>query len=214
MARIALDPPWTLSYRIGRWCIRRQFGAWLAPFRAHSHNIPVAQAFGKLEQSAARWKKLDLRIRERADMTAAVKIGCPWCMDFGYWMLHGHGIPHEKIEAVPYWRDSEVFSPLKCLVMEYAEPMTTPPPTVDDELVQRLRAHPDAAQLVELTAIICLEHVRSRVNSAVGLTDQGFKDRCAMVGPARDAHGPASCRGHVSPRDGAPPLKPPLDQHG
>jgi hypothetical protein len=43
-------------------------------------------------------------------MTAAVKIGCPWCMDFGYWMLHGHGIPREKIEAVPYWRDSEVFS--------------------------------------------------------------------------------------------------------
>ena len=154
MARIALDPPRTLSYRIDRWCIRRQFGAWLAPFRVHSHNIPVAQAFGKLAQSAARWKKLDLRIRDRADMTAAVKIGCPWCMDFGDWMLHGHGIPREKIEAVPYWRDSEVFSPLKCLVMEYAEPMTTPPPTVDDELVQRLRAHPDAAQLVEAMVLL------------------------------------------------------------
>ena len=31
MARIALYPPRTLSYRIGRWCIRRQFGALLAP---------------------------------------------------------------------------------------------------------------------------------------------------------------------------------------
>ena len=72
MARIALDPPRTLSYRIDRWCIRRQFGAWLAPFRAHRHNIPVAQAFGKLEQSAARWKKLDLRSGERANLTAAV----------------------------------------------------------------------------------------------------------------------------------------------
>jgi hypothetical protein len=98
--------------------------------------------------------------------------------------------------------------------MEYAEAMTATPPTVDDELVQRLRTHLDAAQLVELTAIICLEHVRSRFNSAVGLTDQGFKDRCAMVGPARDAHGPASCRGHVPPRDGTLPLKPPPDQHG
>jgi alkylhydroperoxidase family enzyme len=110
MAHIALDPPRTLSYRIGVWFMRRQCSALLDPFRAHGHNIPVAQAFGKLAQSAARWKKLDLRLRDRADMTAAVKIGCPWCMDFGYWMLHGHGIPREKIEAVPYWRDSEVFS--------------------------------------------------------------------------------------------------------
>ncbi len=36
---------------------------------------------------------------------AAVKIGCPWCMDFGYRVLHGHGMPREKIEAVPQWRN-------------------------------------------------------------------------------------------------------------
>ena len=64
--------------------------------------------------------------------------------------------------------------------MEYAEAMTATPPTVDDELVKRLRAHLDEAQLVELTAIICLENVRSRFNSAIGLTSQGFKDRCEI----------------------------------
>jgi len=46
------------------------------------------------------------------------------------------------------------------------------PPTVDDELVKRLRAYLDEARLVELTAIICLENVRSRFNSAVWLTGQ------------------------------------------
>src|SRR5262245_32104077 len=92
--------------------------------------------------------------------------------------------------------------------------MTATPPTVDDELVKRLRAHLDAAHLVEFTAIICLEHVRSRFNLAFGLTGQEFKDHCTMLGSVRDAHGPASCRGHVPPRDGAPPLKPPRDQHG
>ena len=74
-------------------------------------------------------------------------------MDFGYWMLDGYGIPREKIEAVQRSRDSEVFSPLERLVMEYAEAMTATPPTVDDELVKRLRAHLDEAQLVELTAM-------------------------------------------------------------
>ena len=38
----------------------------------------------------------------------------------------------------------------------------------------------DEAQLVELTAIICLENVRSRFNSAIGLPRQGFKERCEV----------------------------------
>ncbi len=180
MARISLDPPRTLSYRIGEWFIRRQFGAVLDPFRAMGHNMPVAQAYGKLEQSATRWKKLDMKVRDLADMAAAVKIGCPWCMDFGYWIMHGRGIPREKIEAVPHWRESNVFSPLERMVMEYAEAMTETPPIVDDELVKKLRVHLDEAQLVELTAIVCLENVRSRFNSAVGLTRQGFKERCEI----------------------------------
>ncbi len=101
-------------------------------------------------------------------------------MDFGYWILHGNGIAQQKLEALPNWRNSRLFAPLERLVMEYAEAMTETPPTVDDELVKKLRVHLDEAQLVELTAVICLENVRSRFNSAVGLTPQGFKDRCEV----------------------------------
>jgi alkylhydroperoxidase family enzyme len=46
--------------------------------------------------------------------------------------------------------------------------------------VEALREHLDEPQLVELTAIVCLENVRSRFNAAVGLTRQGFKDRCEV----------------------------------
>ncbi len=140
--------------------------------------MPVAQAFGRLEKSAATWRSLDPKIRDLADLATAAKIGCPWCMDFGFWILHTHGFPREKIEAMPRWRDGRVFTSLERLVIEYAEAMTETPPTVDDELVKRLRAHFDEAQLVELTAIVCLENVRSRFNSAVGLPRQGFKERC------------------------------------
>jgi alkylhydroperoxidase family enzyme len=51
--------------------------------------------------------------------------------------------------------------------------------------VKRLLEHLDEAQLVELTMIICLENVRSRFNSAIGLTPQGFKDQCEV--PPRKA---------------------------
>jgi hypothetical protein len=62
--------------------------------------------------------------------------------------------------------------------MEYAEALTATPPTVDDELVRRLRSHLSEAQFVELTAIICLENLRSRRNIAFGVTSQGFRARC------------------------------------
>ena len=180
MSRISLDPPRTWSYRIGEWFLKRRFGQVLDPFRAQGHNMPVATAFAKLEQGAVKWRSLDPRIKDLADLAAATRIGCPWCMDFGYWVLHGHGIQRAKIEAVPEWRTSLLFDPLERLVMEYAEALTETPPVVDDDLVQRLRTHLDEAQFVELTAIICLENVRSRFNSAVGLTQQGFKDRCEL----------------------------------
>ncbi len=180
MARISLDPPRTLSYRIAEWFIRRLFGEMLEPFRAMGHHQQVATAYSQLEQRVPRWRRVDVTIKDLADMAAAAKIGCPWCMDFGYWVMHGHGIPRDKIEAVPHWRDSALFEPLERLVMDYAEAMTETPPTVDDQLVKSLREHLDEAQLVELTMIICLENVRSRFNSAIGLTPQGFKDRCEV----------------------------------
>jgi alkylhydroperoxidase family enzyme len=189
MARISLDPPQTLSYRIAQWFIRRNFGEVLDPFRAMAHNMPVARAYRQLEQRVPRWRRLDVKIKDLAELAAAAKIGCSWCMDFGYWVMHGHGIPREKIEAVPRWRESDLFDPLERLVMEYAEAMTETPPTVDDELVKRLREHLDKGRLIELTMIIGVENVRSRFNSAVGLTGQGFKDRCEVRAAAQSSKG-------------------------
>ena len=188
MERISLAPSRTLSYRVVEWFIRRQFGVMLDPVRATGHNMPVMQAFGALEQRAAKWNKLDVKIRDLADMAAAAKIGCSWCLDFGYWMMHTHGIPREKIEAVPQWRNSKVFEPLERLAMEYAEALTDTPPTVDDQLVSRLRSHLNEAQFVELTAIICLENLRSRRNIGFGVTSQGFKARCDFAQPSERAN--------------------------
>jgi alkylhydroperoxidase family enzyme len=61
--------------------------------------------------------------------------------------------------------------------------MTATPPEVTDEMVAGLREQLTDAQLVELTEIISLENLRSRTNSALGLTSQGFKDHCEV--PAR-----------------------------
>ena len=61
-----------------------------------------------------------------------------------------------------------------------AEAVSTTPPTVTDAMVADLRDRLDDAALVELTMMIAVENQRSRFNSALGLTSQGFKDRCEI----------------------------------
>jgi alkylhydroperoxidase family enzyme len=182
MARISLEPPKTLSYRIATRFARRRYGVMLDPGAAVGHNMPVARSYAIFELGVERWKKLDHGLKDMAVMAAAATIGCAWCLDFGYWeSTMNHKVPAEKIRAVPQWRDSDVFTELERLVLEYAEAMTATPPEVTDDLVERLGRHLSEAQLVELTAIVAVENLRSRINSALGLTAQGFKDRCEIA---------------------------------
>jgi alkylhydroperoxidase family enzyme len=183
MARISLHPPRTLSYRLASWFSRRRYGAVLEPAAALAHNLRVGWSYGLFELQVERWKRLDPGLKDLAVMAAAAGIGCSWCMDFGYWdSTTRHDAMAEKIRAIPDWQDSEVFTELERLVMLYGESMTMTPPLVTDDLVARLREHLDEAQLVELTAIIAVENMRSRLNSALGLTAQGFRDRSEAAG--------------------------------
>jgi alkylhydroperoxidase family enzyme len=68
--------------------------------------------------------------------------------------------------------------------------MTATPPTVTDDLAEDLASRLGEPAFVELTMMVALENLRSRVNSAAGLTSQGFSDACAVRpqaagGPAR-----------------------------
>ena len=181
MARISLDPPKTLSYRISTQFTRRRYGVTPDPVAAMGHNMKVGRSYAFFELGVERWRALDRGLKDLAVMAAAASIGCAWCMDFGYWeATMNHKVPAEKIRAVPNWRDSDVFTELERLVLEYAEAMTETPPSVTDEMVARLTTHLSEAELVELTAIVAVENLRSRINSALGLTAQGFKDRCEV----------------------------------
>ena len=133
-----------------------------------------------LEGSAARWKTLDPGLKALAVMVVSARIGCSWCMDFGYWEFHHQGVDPAKLRDVPGWRDSDVYSELERAVMDYAEAMTATPPEVTDEQVSRLRQDLTDEQLVELTALASLENFRSRTNAALGLTSQGFKEFCEL----------------------------------
>ena len=181
MARISLDPPRSLFYRVVEWYCMRKFGAVPDPARALAHNTPVLRAELRFERAVAKFRKLDRMLKELAVRASAARIGCSWCMDFGYWEGHRLGIAAEKLRAVPSWREHrELFSELELAVMEYAEAMCETEPAVPDELAAMLLARLGESAFVELTVMVGIENLRSRVNSALGLRSQGFADRCEI----------------------------------
>ncbi|WKU47889.1 carboxymuconolactone decarboxylase family protein [Streptomyces sp. VNUA116] len=187
MARISLTPDRTPLIRIMEWYSRRTYGKVLEPLMALAHNRRVLLTTSRFELSVGRWKKLDPQLKALAEMASAAAIGCTWCMDFGYWLSRGHGLPHEKLQDVPVWRESRAYAPLERDVMAYAEAMTATPPTVEDDLAERLRQRLGDAAFVELTSMIAVENLRSRTNAALGLHSQGFKDSCDIPGAAPGA---------------------------
>jgi alkylhydroperoxidase family enzyme len=182
MARIPLDTSTkSVAARLVAWYSRRRLGRVADPAAAWSHHRAVLLALIRLELRVQRgWHRLEPTLQAVAVTAAAARIGCSWCLDFGYWEFHHRGVDARKLEDVPRWRTSTAYTDLERLVLEYAEAMTETPPTVDDTLVARLREQLDDAQIVELTTLVALENMRSRTNAALGLTSQGFKAECEL----------------------------------
>ncbi|MFC7885384.1 carboxymuconolactone decarboxylase family protein [Streptomyces sp. NPDC057376] len=182
MARVSLTPPRTIFFRVMEWYSRRTYGKVLDPGKALAHNPRVLWGYLRFEQSVAKWNRLDSDLKALSVMASAASIGCSWCMDFGYWENAERGMDRRKLHDVPVWRDSDVYTPLERDVMEYAEAMTATPPTVGDELAARLRTALGEPAFVELTAMVAVENLRSRINAALDLTSQGFRDSCEVPG--------------------------------
>jgi AhpD family alkylhydroperoxidase len=179
-ARVPLHEGTGLLDRAVQWYSRRTYGDVLDNGLALLHNKRVLWSVLRFEQRVARWNRLDPGLRTLAEMATASRIGCSWCMDFGWYAAHSQGLDTSKLGEVPRWRESEAFTEQERRVLEYAEAMTATPPEVTDELAEALRRDLGDGAFVELTMIIAVENERSRFNSALGLTSQGFKDRCEL----------------------------------
>lgn len=179
-ARVPLDPPTGRLARLVDRLVARRFGGPADPLRAMWHNPRVLRADLALEAGVSRFRTLPPHLGKLAEMTAAVRIECGWCMDFGYFLAHAQGMEPAKLEQVPTWRTSDAFTPIERRVMAFAEAATATPPEVTDEMTQALRADLGDAGLVELTMLVAVENLRSRFNSTLGLSSQGFSESCRV----------------------------------
>ena len=163
----------------------------IAPLRLYAHLPSVLRAYAGLERATAGTHRLDRRHRALAELKAAAMTGCSYCIDLGSEVARRWGLTDEELRALSGYRTSPCFDELDRLVLAYAEAMSRTPVEPTDDLVERLRERLDEAQLVELTHVIALEHLRSRFNLALGVESAGFSGGrvCALPEGATAASG-------------------------
>jgi AhpD family alkylhydroperoxidase len=163
---------------------KRMYGRPMDPTRVVAHHPRLLFGYGMVATALDRSKAVDEHLKHLAMLRTAQLVGCEWCLDFGSYLAQRSGLGEAKLRELSNWRDSALFEPLECLVLEYAEAMTRTPVEVSDELFAQLREHFDERQMVELTMAIAMENLYSRSNWAFGLEGEGFSEGMYCVRPA------------------------------
>jgi alkylhydroperoxidase family enzyme len=168
-----------VMYRVAK----RRYGQVPEPFAvaAHHRKLMIAGAVHETMIDRAS-KTLPVSVRELAVFWTARKIGCSWCVDFGSMLQRLDGLDIQRLKDIDNYATSTAFTDDERAAIAYADAMTTDPHTVTDEQVADLRARFGDAGVFELTYQIGVENMRARMNSALGITEQGFNsgDACRI----------------------------------
>jgi AhpD family alkylhydroperoxidase len=162
---------------------KRRFGEVPMPFAVYAHHpgLMLANAVHEgMLQSAS--KALPTSVRELAVYWTARTVGCSWCVDFGAMLIRLDGLDVERLKDIDHYATSPLFTDDERAGIAYADAITTDPHTVSDEQVADLRNRFGDKGVMELTYQIGVENMRARMNTALGITEQGFSsgDACRV----------------------------------
>jgi AhpD family alkylhydroperoxidase len=168
-----------LMYRYAK----RRFGEVPVPFAVGAHHMPLLVANAVHETLLERGsKQLPAAIRELAVYWTARTVGCSWCVDFGAMLIRLDGLDTERLKHIDEYASSPLFTDDERAAITYADAVTGDPHLVTDEQVADLRRRFGDAGVMELTYQIGIENMRARMNTALGITEQGFSsgDACRI----------------------------------
>ncbi|MDJ0393789.1 carboxymuconolactone decarboxylase family protein [Rhodococcus sp. G-MC3] len=157
------------------------------PFAVFAHHPKLF--FASLTQELAVGKastRLPVSVRELAVYRVAWTLGCAWCVDFGTMMQRLDGLDIDRLREIGAYATSPKYTDAERAAITYADAMTGTPSTATDEQVVDLEARFGRAGVVELTYQIGLENMRARINSSLGITEQGFSSGDACRVPWQD----------------------------
>jgi len=167
------------AHPLVRWAYgasRRDLGRDVDPVGVYAYAPRLLVGYGAFEKATAKERRVEERFKALAETKAAAIVNCEFCCDIASSIARDAGITEAQLLALGRYRESDQFSELEKLVLDYATAISRTPARVSDPLFAALREHFDERQLVELTNVIALENMRARFNSAFDMTPAGFSE--------------------------------------
>ena len=174
--------------KLSYWYAKRRYGQVPEPFAVAANHRKLFVAYTIAETAAEKASTvLPANVRDLAVYRVAWTIGCSWCVDFGTMLARLDGLDINQLKEIGDYTTSPVYTDDERAAIAYADAMTATPTAATDEQVADLEHRFGRDGVVELTYQIALENLRSRMNSAFGITEQGFSSGDACQVPWADA---------------------------
>ena len=168
-----------LMYRYAK----RRFGEVPVPFAVGAHHMPLLVANAVHETLLERGsKKLPANVRELAVYWTARTVGCSWCVDFGAMLIRLDGLDVERLKHIDDVCDVTAFHRRRARRDRLRRRDDDRPAPGHRRAGRRSAARFGDAGAMELTYQIGIENMRARMNTALGITEQGFSsgDACRV----------------------------------
>ena len=154
---------------------RRKYGQELEPARLWGR-IPRAYLwltllYRSLDRASS---PIEPALRSLIQVRIAQIEWCAFCVDLNSAAAIDRHVPIAKLEALPEYDVSPLFSGRERAAIAYAEAIADSRRGVDDKLFEQLRKHFDEDAVIELTAIIAFQDLSAKFNAALSVPAQGF----------------------------------------
>ena len=157
------------------WSQQRRYGKVLKPgllwARVPRLFAAVAMLYGVLDRKSS---PLTPQLRSLITVRVSQINWCAFCVDINAMTLAKRSGSTDKVDALPDWQNSTLFSEQERAALTYAEAMTYSDRQVTPELMTQVKQHFDDDTLIELTGLIAFQNMSSKFNSALDVPAEGF----------------------------------------
>lgn len=169
-----IDRPPGLLAKIANWMTARRLGKVIAPMRVVYPRMPALYGFTwRLLQIEEKKLRLDPLLRHMVKTWTAAVNGCGFCLDIARASAVLDRRSLEKLDALPDYASSALFTPSERAALAYAEAVTRDL-HVKDGVFDELRRHFDEREIVEITWLTAVENYYNRLAIPLGLESDGL----------------------------------------
>jgi len=163
--------------RIAYWITRRQMGKVISPMKVAYARVPESLwLMNAMQRFTTSGVKLDCGLALLVQMHVARLNHCGFCIDIGEMFAQRLGKPLEKFREVGDYAHYPGFTERERAALAYVEEVTEHR-TMNRDTFERLRAHFNEREIVEITMLNAVEHFYNVTNISLGIESDGL---CAI----------------------------------